>query len=470
MRVPVWKRTSAVLLATWLSVWPVSAGVREGGPPVDMEGLIQKSYVELFDLAPQVPVDQESIRRFERRLKDEYEKERKQYQEKRKRLEDEIEAAQRELKDLNRRTSGELDIEKRRHELHCRIQAQRKELGDVKLILDQGLKVKYENRRAKLEILREWPERLERARRRIAEGKAAEREFGDYKDVGFRGGVFEGQEEDVEMGREALDQLRRQDMLPPRVEDEQIVDYVRRLAERIARHSDLRVPLQVTVLQSEEVNAFALPGGFIFVNTGLLKKTEHESELAGVLAHEMAHVAARHSRRLMGKANIANILFQAAQVAALILTGGASTLGGYYLLQYGFYGLGMVLDLSLLGVSREYELEADILGTQYLWHAHYDVKGFIDFFGKMAEEEGYVVGMSWFRTHPPFGERMLRTYEEIVYLPKQENPITDSAEFRQMKQRLAEVLREMEDRDRSAPTLRRVYDCEPPGKESPEQP
>ncbi|GAB4233769.1 MAG: hypothetical protein Kow00109_06600 [Acidobacteriota bacterium] len=465
MNVPVWKRTAAVVLAAWLSVWPAAAAQESSAAP-GLEELIQKSYVELFDLAPRVRVDNESIRRFERRLKDDYEKERKEYQEKRKRLEEEIEAAQRELKELNRRTSGELDIDKRRHELHCQIQARRKELSDVKLILDQGLKVKYENRRAKLEVLQEWPERLERARRRIEEGKAAEREFGDYQDVGFRGGPFEGQEEDIELGREALDELRRQDMLPPKVEDREIVDYVRGLAERIARHSDMRVPLQVTVLQSEEVNAFALPGGFIFVNTGLLKKAEHESELAGVLAHEIAHVAARHSRRLMGKANIANILFQAAQVAALILTGGASTLGSYYLLQYGFYGLGMVLDLSLLGVSREYELESDILGTQYLWHANYDVKGFIDFFGKMAEEEGYVIGMSWFRTHPPFGERMLRTYEEIVYLPEQRNPITDSEEFQQMKKRLAQVLKEMEDRDRNAPTLRRVYDCEPSGGET----
>ncbi|MFN0086452.1 MAG: M48 family metalloprotease [Blastocatellia bacterium] len=129
-------------------------------------------------------------------------------------------------------------------------------------------------------------------------------------------------------------------------------------------------------------------------------------------------------------------------------------------LQYGFYGLGLVLSLSLLGVSRDYEIEADILGTQYLWHAGYNTKGFINFFGRMAAEEGYVTGLSWFRTHPPFYERMEKTYREIVLLPKQTEVIDDSSQFHQMKERLKASEKEMEDLDRKAPTLRRVYDCD----------
>lgn len=462
MKREVWKQAVSVLLAFWLTVGPVAGAIRPAqSGSLSLEELTKLSYVELFEKAPMIQVGEEAIKQLKKEIDEEKKREREKLERERDRLQDEIKRAREELKRLNRETSGELDIEKRRHELHCLIQDRSKKVTDLKVVLEQGLNVKYENQYAKLEIIQEWPQRLRRVQELKAQGKAADREFGDYLDVGFRGGVFDGQEEDVQRGREAVDELRRQGMFPPQVEDEEIAAYVRQLAERIARHSDLRVPLQVTVLQSEEINAFAFPGGFLFVNSGLLKKAENESEVAGVLAHEIAHVAARHSRRLMGKANVANILFQAAQVAALILTGGATTLGNYYLLQYGFFGLGMVLDLSLLGVSREYEREADILGTQYLWHASYDTKGFISFFGKMAEEEGYVIGASWFRTHPPFGERMLRTYEEIVYLPELENPQIDSEQFQNMKKRLETVLKDMEKRDRNAPTLRRVYDCEP---------
>src|SRR5690606_2431316 len=284
--------------------------------------------------------------------------------------------------------------------------------------------------------------------------------FGDFRDIGFRGGPFEGQEEDIQTGREAIEQMHRQNIFPPEVEDEKIRSYVTNLASRIARHSDLKVPLDATILKSEEINAFALPGGFLFVNSGLILKAENESELAGVMAHEISHVAARHSDRLMGKANIANIIYQAAQLAALLLTGGVSSIATYYLLQYGFFGLGLALNLSLLGVNRDYEVESDILGTQYLWASNYDTEGFMSFFGRMAQEEGYVTGLSWFRTHPPFYERMETTYSEMLYLPQQEDPIRDTDEFQEIKKALEENLKQMEEQDREAPTLRRVYDCD----------
>jgi Peptidase family M48 len=118
----------------------------------------------------------------------------------------------------------------------------------------------------------------------------------------------------------------------------------------------LKVPLHISVLQSREINAFALPGGYLFIQRGLIEAADNESELAGVLVHEMAHDTARHSNKLMNRATIASLFYQAAQVAAIILTRGAAGIGLAYALQYGFYGLGLVINLKLLGVSRDYEV------------------------------------------------------------------------------------------------------------------
>jgi beta-barrel assembly-enhancing protease len=449
---------SAILVLT-VGTYPAPALAATASQP-SISDLVAKSYAELFEVAPTLELPRREIEDYRRILRDRERAEERELDGRRRAIDDRIRRAQDDLKDLNRNPDASHAAEDRRHELHCMIQLSREQLKEVELARDQGVSIRYENLRAKLDILQDWPERYLRAQAKLADGRAAEREFGDFRDVGFRGGPFEGQEEDLEKGREAIEQLKRQDLLPPEVEDEEIVDYIRSLAGRIARHSDLRIPLNVSVLKSEEINAFALPGGYLFINSGLIDKAGNESELAGVVAHEIAHIAARHSNRLMGRANIANIIFQAAQVAALILTGGVGSLATYYLLQYSFFGLGMVLSLSLLGVSREFEIESDILGTQYLWHANYDTRGFVNFFGRMAEEAGYVTGMSWFRTHPPFAERMTRTFEEIVLLPEQEEPILDSADFRRVQERLREIIQEMKDRDRDAPTLRRVYDCE----------
>ncbi len=168
----------------------------------------------------------------------------------------------------------------------------------------------------------------------------------------------------------------------------------------------------------------------------MLKAVENDSQLAGVVAHEMAHVTARHGHRLMKKATIASILYQAAQVGAVIFAGGAVGIGTYYALQYGFYGLGLALSLELLGVSRDFELEADRLGVQYTWNAGYSPKGFIAFFDQMATKEGYIRGASWFRTHPPFYARMLESRREIAFLPSKAELIVETDKFREFQQDL----------------------------------
>ena len=221
------------------------------------------------------------------------------------------------------------------------------------------------------------------------------------------------------------------------------------------------------IRDSDEINAFALPGGYLFINRGLLDAVEDESQLVGVLAHEIAHVTARHSHRLMKKATVASILYQAAQISAVIFTGGAVGIGTYYALQYGFYGLGLALNLELLGVSRDYELEADQLGVQYAWNSGYDPYGFIRFFDKMATEEGYIRGASWFRTHPPFYKRMVHTQREILFLENTEDLIVQTDEFVTFQKNLETcrdgTARESED-DPCKPSLLEPYekDCPEP--------
>lgn len=123
----------------------------------------------------------------------------------------------------------------------------------------------------------------------------------------------------------------------------------------------------------------------------------------------------------------------------------------------------MVLDLKLLGVSREYELQADQLGIQYARKSGYDPNGFIRFFDKMATKVGYVNGMSWFRTHPPFYERMVNAEREILFLPKKENFIVDTSAFKEMKTRLVKVSAKASDEEKNRPTLREKG-CPKPSK------
>jgi predicted Zn-dependent protease len=225
------------------------------------------------------------------------------------------------------------------------------------------------------------------------------------------------------------------------------------VAQNIARNSDLKVPLNVTLLNSKEINAFALPGGFLFVNHGLVLETRNEAQLAGVLAHEIAHDVARHGHRLMKKATIASILYQAAQVGAMIFTGGAVGIGAYYALQYGFQGLGLFLSLQLLGVSRDYELEADLLGVQYVWKSGYNPDGFIEFFDIMASKEGYVEKTSFFRTHPAFYDRIVESYREISFLPKQESSIETTKDFETIQAKLKKMSEDLDKEEKDRPSL-----------------
>jgi Zn-dependent protease with chaperone function len=356
-----------------------------------------------------------------------------------------IDDAQKELK-----KSG--ITEEERHNLHCRIQDARALRGQADVISQNAIPVAYDNKRAKLELIQNWPAQAKEIQASVTDGTYKQRRWADVQDIGFRE-IEKDQKDDIKLGQEAIKDLKSSGLMPKEVEDEAVGGYVKRLGQKLAANSDLQVPLQIAVLNSKEVNAFAFPGGFVFVERGLLEAVDDESQLAGVISHEMSHVVARHGHKLMVKATIASIIYQAAQIAAVVLTGGVAGIGTYYAIQYGFYGLGLTLNLTLLGVSRDYEQQADQLGIQYAWKAGYDTTGFVRFFDKMATKAGYVNGASWFRSHPPFYQRMVNSEREITYLPKQPATIVNTTEFDAMKAALKKVSAEAEKESKGRPSL-----------------
>jgi predicted Zn-dependent protease len=359
----------------------------------------------------------------------------------------EIEQAQKRLKD-----GGAKIAESERHDLHCKIQNLRALQSQTDVLAKHAIPIAYENRKAKLDLIEQWPAKFNEISNQLENGTYRNRRWGDVQDIGFRE-IEKDQAKDIKTGQDAIREMKQSGLMPKEMDNEAIVYYVRRVAQTVAAHSDLKVPLKVTVLDSKEINAFALPGGFLFIERGLLEAVDDESQLAGVIGHEMSHVVARHGHKLMMKAEIANIFFQAAQIAAILFTGGAAGIGTYYALQYGFYGLGLVLDLKLLGVSREFELQADQLGIQYTWNSGYDPAGFIRFFDKMATTKGYVEGASWFYDHPPFYERMVEAEREITFLPKKRTLVVQTSAFEEMKKALTKVTAKAHEEEKNRPSL-----------------
>lgn len=452
------KRSVAVLLIVSL-VWsqPLLAG---GYQQPDLRDLVNRSYLELMTLSLETRVGQAEIEAYKKTLDREKEQEKRRLEAEEKALKSSIEGLRRRLDALNRsasRDSEEMATERRN--LHCEVLRIEEEISQKKTERDHGLPIAYENKRAKLDLLVRWPGRKAEIDRMIESGRAREREHGDVEDIGIRV-VGEGQEKDVKIGQDAINEIKAYGLMPPELEDPKVREYINRLAQTVAVNSDLKIPVKITVLESDEINAFSLPGGYLFINTGIIEKADNESELFGVIAHELAHVSARHGARLMKRATIANIIFQAAQIAAMIFTGGVVGIGTYYALQYGFFGLGMILDLALLGVSREYEAEADQLGIQYAWRAGYDTRGFITFFDKMAGEKGYVRSTSFFRTHPPFFERIMSSFSEIEFMPRQRDPQVDSSGFRQIREHVRKVRETNREEFGKRPTLKRMPPCE----------
>ena len=265
------------------------------------------------------------------------------------------------------------------------------------------------------------------------------------RDVG-KGTNFYSIEKEIALGKGLAQEIERSAKI---VDDPVISEYVNRVGQNLVRNSDTKVPVSIKVIDSEEVNAFALPGGFFFVNTGLILKAESESELAGVMAHEIAHIAARHGTKQATRGQIANIA-----TIPLIFMGGWA---GYGIRQAS----SILIPMGFLQFSRGFEREADLLGLQYLYKAGYDPTSFVDFFEKLQSLEKKKPGTfaKVFASHPMTDDRIVTAQKNIQELleSKPEYVVTTS-EFLEVKNRLSSLVnrRKGEETDTNKPRLRRA--------------
>jgi len=253
------------------------------------------------------------------------------------------------------------------------------------------------------------------------------------------------EEKEVAIGKQYATEIDRTAKL---VTDPVVTEYINRVAQNVARNSDLQVPLTVKVIDDPAINAFALPGGFLYVNSGLVLAADEEDQIAGVMAHEIAHVAARHWAAQMTKQTILSYA-----MIPLMLTP----------MSYPVYmGLSAAMNygvpMAFLKFSRADEAEADYLGIQYMYKAGYDPNSYVAFFGKILQDERRQPGSvpSVFMDHPPTPDRIVSSVQEIKeILPKREEYLVTTSEFNDVKARLQTVVASLKKGEKEGPTLKR---------------
>ena len=261
-----------------------------------------------------------------------------------------------------------------------------------------------------------------------------------------KGVNFYSLEHEIALGKQLAQEVERTSKM---IDDPVVTEYVNRVGQNLVRNSDARVPFTIKVIDSDEVNAFALPGGFFYVNSGLILRAQEESELAGVMAHEISHVVARHGTKQATKGE----MMQLATIP-LILLGPGGWAG------YGIYeALQLAIPLSYLKFSRDAEREADFLGIQYMYKAGYDPNSYVTFFERIQADEKRRPGTipKFFSTHPPTPERIADAQKEIArILPERDEYIVTTSEFDGVKSRLRNVMfaRKVQDNQPGKPTLR----------------
>ena len=264
------------------------------------------------------------------------------------------------------------------------------------------------------------------------------------RDVG-KGLNFYSLEREIALGKQMAQQVERDGKV---ITDPVVAEYVNRLGQNLVRNSDAKVPFTIKVLDSDEVNAFALPGGFFFVNSGLILKAQSEAELAGVMAHEIAHVAARHGTRQASRGELAQ-----SATLPLIFAGGWAGYAAYQ-------AAGVVIPIGFLKFSRAFESEADMLGLQYMYKAGYDPTALVDFFERIETLEKKKPGSlaKVFSTHPMTEDHIKATQEEIQNLETKPEYVVNTSEFIDVKARLAMLQnkRPVDAGPDGRPTLRRI--------------
>ena len=264
------------------------------------------------------------------------------------------------------------------------------------------------------------------------------------REVG-KGVNFYSLEKEIGLGKRLAQQVERHAKI---VDDPIIAEYVNRVGQNLVRNSDSKVPFTIKLIDDRTVNAFALPGGFFFVNSGLFLRAESEAELAGVMAHEIAHVAARHGTKQATKGQILNLA-----TIPLIFMGGWT---GYGIRS----AAGFAIPIGFIRFNRKAEEEADLLGLQYLYKAGYDPTSFIDFFEKMQADEKRKPGTisKLFSSHPPHESRIRKSQKLIdELLPNKPEYVVSTSEFLDVKGRLMALNRHRKPQeDPNRPRLRRT--------------
>ncbi len=264
------------------------------------------------------------------------------------------------------------------------------------------------------------------------------------REVG-KGINFYSLEKEIGLGKQLAQQVERHSKI---VDDPIIAEYVNRVGQNLVRNSDSKVPFTIKLIDDRTVNAFALPGGFFFVNSGLFLRAESEAELAGVMAHEIAHVAARHGTKQATKGQILNLA-----TIPLIFMGGWT---GYGIRS----AAGFAIPIGFIRFTRKAEEEADLLGLQYLYKAGYDPTSFIDFFEKMQADEKRKPGTisKLFSSHPPHESRIKKSQKLIdQLLPNKPEYVVSTSEFLDVKNRLVAQNRHRKPQeDPNRPRLRRT--------------
>jgi predicted Zn-dependent protease len=270
---------------------------------------------------------------------------------------------------------------------------------------------------------------------------------GGDKFFGWLGG---SQEREMQIGRQLAMEVEQQVKL---VDDPLVTEYINRVGQNLVLHSDAKIPFTIKVIDSDEVNAFALPGGFFYVNRGLILAADNESELAGVMAHEIAHVAARHAMENQGKGALINY----GLLAGIIFTGGVA---GSILQNTA----GLSQALAFFKFSRSAEEEADRLGVQYLYAAGYDPRGMATMFEKLASQNKKKPGTlsRLFSTHPQSLERRDASEQLVARFPEKEEYLISTSEFQRVKSHLmrlsnarAGVPIDFDDKEDARPTLKK---------------
>src|ERR1700677_432484 len=282
----------------------------------------------------------------------------------------------------------------------------------------------------------------------------------DVSAIGNRSSVghglnFYSLEHEIQLGKQLSAEVERQAKF---INDPVVTEYVNRVGQNLVRNSDAQVPFTIKVIDSDVVNAFALPGGFFYVNSGLILHADEESELAGVMAHEIAHVCARHGTKQATKSEIT----QLAMIPAMIFI--PYTLAGYALYQ----GMQFIIPMAFLQFTRVDEREADYLGLEYMYKAGYDPNAFVAFFEKVSSDEKKQPGTipKIFSTHPPTPDRIEASQKEIAtILPQRDQYIVTTSEFDVVKKRLQliELNVKVNDKNPNGPKLRKKTGNNDPG-------